>query len=1012
MTSPAPGARRRAQTLPPGTIAEVARGVLAVLALAALVLGMPVALWALGRSLRLAEGFDLSRLSSALTRPDDGNLFLLALLLIAWGAWAVFGLSVVVEVVALARGMPTPRLPLFKVPQQGAAVLVATAALLVTSAGTPSQTLTARPVATASVRDLTHGSGPHAAVSPTTQPLPTIAAAEDTQVNPIYPTVTVRRHDTLWSLAEKHLGSGKRFHEIVELNKGRPQPGGRTLTGAGWVYPGWVLRLSADAHFPPDSLASNQPAMGQSEETYVVERGDSLWEIADDELGDGKRYGEIYQLNEGRPQPDGMRLSDPDEIWPGWQLRLPAEQAPAEPEQPAVPPPEDPGASIPPPDVSVRATSPAMPGSTETGAPQSPASGAAGTPGMAHTDEQGSAVAPVLLLGLGTIVLTGLVGEVTRRRRLQQRARKTGHRIAMPSASSRVAERQAGMLSDPVTVETLRSALRLLAMSCRDADRPLPDVVLIRLTPTAIELVLLADDVNPLSPFQAMDARTWCLGAMPPTSPDDDPMDPFPALVTIGVANDALVLLNLEAVGSLTLVGPPDGKEAVLRALALELAVGPLGEVGTLTFVDCFADLARMVGPGRARFLADTSSASREADMRSIATSQVLEGSGAAGIREARARGVASDAWTPEILIAGEELTNAPAAWSGVAAVMARRAPVEDMGWTFQVRTDGSARLDPLGVQVSPQTLTQQDYDHLVSLLATACTPTKPEETDLSRAEQPSRPSLDEERNAALAALPEATEDVKFTADAGAAPPRVLLLGTVYVDGADDAAAPRRRRRATELVAYLALHPGATAAQIDEALWPGRRVSKNTRNPFVSRVRQWLGRTAEGELFLPMVADGSEYRLWPEVTCDWHDFLCLARRGLSKGPDGVEDLASALELVRGRPFLGIDPATYTWAEVDIQEMISAIVDVAHVLSATRCDAGDYRGGEEAAARGLLVDTCSELLYQDAIRAAAARDDRQEVERLADRLRHEIALLDPDDGVEEETSDLLLAIKSL
>ena len=74
----------------------------------------------------------------------------------------------------------------------------------------------------------------------------------------------------------------------------------------------------------------------------------------------------------------------------------------------------------------------------------------------------------------------------------------------------------------------------------------------------------------------------------------------------------------------------------------MELAVGPFAE-GTLTFVDCFPDLAQVMGSGRTRFLADASSAVREADMRSAVISQVLESSMPCGIREARARGVASD---------------------------------------------------------------------------------------------------------------------------------------------------------------------------------------------------------------------------------------------------------------------------------------------------------------------------------------------------------------------------------
>ena len=1010
MSSRGPAGRRNRRSSPPAPLAEAVRGALAILALAALVLGIPAALWALGLSLRLAEGLDLSRLSSALTRPDDGSLFLLALLLIAWGAWVLFSLSVVVEVVALIRGIPTPQLPLLKVPQQGAAVLVATA-LLVMSTSAPPQAPIARPVATAAILDPTLGSGPHKGPLAITQPSPPAAAAQDAHAYRAYTTVTVRRHDTLWSLAENHLGSGKRFHEIVELNRGRQQPGGRSLTGAGWVYPGWVLRLPADARMPADFVSANRSAMDSLDETYVVERGDSLWKIADDQLGEAERYGEIYQLNEGRSQPGGGRLTDPDEIWPSWQLRLPDVRVLAEPEQPAVPPPEDPGTSSRPPKADDLPLPPAMPGSTNTVAPQDPVSPPAGIADMADAEEHGSPVAPVLVLGLGTIVLTGLVGEITRRRRLQQRARKTGERIAMPSAASGAADRRVRVSSDPISVETLRVALRLLAKSCRDAGRPLPDVVLIRLRPTAIELVLLAEAVDSVPPFTATDARTWRLGSMPSTLPDDDPTDPFPALVTIGVEDDGLLLLNLEAIGSLRLVGPPEGTGSVLRAFAMELAVGPFAE-GTLTFIDCFSDLAQVMGSGRTRFLADASSAVREADMRSAAISQLLESSGASGIRDARARGVASDTSAPEILIAREVLAGAPLAWSGVAAVVAGRAPVEDMEWTFQVRTDGSARLEPLSIEVSPQTLSQNGYDHLVSLLATAGTVAEREDDDQSQKGQASKPNLSEERLAALDVLPKSIADRRFPADAGAAPPRVLVLGTVFVEGADDGSAPGRRRRATELVTYLALHPSATTQQIDEALWPGRRVPKNTRNPFVSRVRQWLGRTAAGELFLPLVADGGEYRLRPEVTCDWHDFLRLARRGLAQGPDGAEDLASALDLVRGRPFLGIDPATYSWAEGDIQEMISAIVDIAHVVSSSRRGAGDYRGAEEAAAIGLRVDSCSELLYRDAIRAAVERGDRQEVERLADRMRHEIALLDPDDGVEKETADLMLAIKSL
>jgi DNA-binding SARP family transcriptional activator len=236
--------------------------------------------------------------------------------------------------------------------------------------------------------------------------------------------------------------------------------------------------------------------------------------------------------------------------------------------------------------------------------------------------------------------------------------------------------------------------------------------------------------------------------------------------------------------------------------------------------------------------------------------------------------------------------------------------------------------------------------------------------------------------------------------------PRVLLLGPVRIEGADDDAVPNRRRRLTELVAYLALHPGATYHQLDEALWPGKRVPTDTRNATVSRARRWLGNTPDGDPYLPTVAAEGDYRLHPAVGCDWHDLARLARRGLRAGPDGPADLAAALDLVRGRPFLGVDPRDYGWAEVDIQQMIGTIVDVAHVLSNQRLQAGDGRGAQDAATRGLLAEPCSELLHRDAIRAAAARGDKADVTRIVERLQSQLEHLDPDGGPEDETIELL------
>jgi LysM repeat protein len=72
-----------------------------------------------------------------------------------------------------------------------------------------------------------------------------------------------------------------------------------------------------------------EPAQQEAEEAhldYVVERGDTLWDIADEQLDDPTRYPEIVESSEGIAQPDGRQLTDPDLILPGWTLHVPAEQ--------------------------------------------------------------------------------------------------------------------------------------------------------------------------------------------------------------------------------------------------------------------------------------------------------------------------------------------------------------------------------------------------------------------------------------------------------------------------------------------------------------------------------------------------------------------------------------------------------------------------------------------------------------------------------------------------------------
>ena len=65
------------------------------------------------------------------------------------------------------------------------------------------------------------------------------------------------------------------------------------------------------------STTTRPPAASSTAKTYTVKPGDSLWSIAQKELGNGSRYMEIYNLNKNK-------IKDPRVIQVGWVLTMPA----------------------------------------------------------------------------------------------------------------------------------------------------------------------------------------------------------------------------------------------------------------------------------------------------------------------------------------------------------------------------------------------------------------------------------------------------------------------------------------------------------------------------------------------------------------------------------------------------------------------------------------------------------------------------------------------------------------
>ncbi|WP_433274023.1 LysM peptidoglycan-binding domain-containing protein [Pseudonocardia xinjiangensis] len=82
-----------------------------------------------------------------------------------------------------------------------------------------------------------------------------------------------------------------------------------------------VALATVASEFPTSRPSVNSPE--RTEPVHIVKPRDTLWRIAETSLGDPLRWREIYDLNVGRIQPDGGRLTEASVLVVGWQLTLP-----------------------------------------------------------------------------------------------------------------------------------------------------------------------------------------------------------------------------------------------------------------------------------------------------------------------------------------------------------------------------------------------------------------------------------------------------------------------------------------------------------------------------------------------------------------------------------------------------------------------------------------------------------------------------------------------------------------
>jgi DNA-binding SARP family transcriptional activator len=205
----------------------------------------------------------------------------------------------------------------------------------------------------------------------------------------------------------------------------------------------------------------------------------------------------------------------------------------------------------------------------------------------------------------------------------------------------------------------------------------------------------------------------------------------------------------------------------------------------------------------------------------------------------------------------------------------------------------------------------------------------------------------------------------------------VRVMGSVEVEGWSEVP---NRKVVSELACYLALHADrkVTGEELRAAIWPGdlgssEASAKSLRNA-VSLLRKALGPD-----LVPEAQKGAGYRLAPGVACDWTLFTELVAS--ANGPGEADRLRDALSLVRGAPFDGVAPGSFTWAwtELFVSRIEVSVVSAARRLGELALAQNDTELSVWAVLQGLSAAPYDRELWSMCLHASA-RQGREALER--------------------------------
>ncbi|MET0819740.1 MAG: hypothetical protein ABWY58_02155 [Aeromicrobium sp.] len=679
---------------------------------------------------------------------------------------------------------------------------------------------------------------------------------------------------------------------------------------------------------------------------------DTLWDIADRYLGDGRRYQEIWDLNKGVEQPDGRVLQKADLIHPGWVMKLPNDA-------------KGPGlkvvdhATVA--DVPVQTPAPAgQAGATAqaTSAADGPTTQADG--GGLHVDGDWAPFFGVA----GGLVLAGAFLGLRRRRASATAGEWWATRDPSgtdphdpvptpPTPGSRLRDE-----ADVTTASWLDRAVRSLN------SRP-GFAAPARASLSEQGLAMVFDDAPTVEPPDGWTSSGSVWSLQRDAVVGGSGLSPLPGLVSIGRRDDGTVfLLDTESVdGVIALDGDVDVARGLALSMAVDAATHPWADDRAVTLVG-FADDLSHVGAGSIRHADDVGRVLEGLDNVARYQRAACRDAGADSARAARASRPDAIDWSYQLIVCSgspspdelarlSELAADPTVALGVVIV----GSAATSGLRLTSRPDGRVSSPMAGIDVTAQVLTVDAVHGLVALHEPAA--------------GSQRVSMDQLVDALVAEHRVAAEHESVA--------RVRILGPVEVSAPGEVD-PDRRELLTELACFLAIHPtGVHANRVSAALWP-RGVEPEVRDTALGQLSTWLGTTSDGGPVLQQ-----QLGIWSfapgAVDLDWTSFRDALNRASDDGARRETHLRAALDLVEGPAFDGIPSSRYGWLAATTLESDIAMAVNLTVLAAA--EAAAVRDDEDAAraalARGLRMSPASEELWRSRLRLESHVGSRDDLE---------------------------------